>query len=86
MLHLCFAGDDGADVVEFVECRHRGKVVDVDVDDFIADLSEHRVVELEKRQLYACAFTGNCREVFADALLAVVAFKVGKYLVGAMHD
>ena len=49
MLHLCFAGDDGADVVKFVECRHRGKVVDVDVDDFIADLSEHRVVELEKR-------------------------------------
>ena len=43
-----FAGDDGFDVVEFVECLHWGEVVDVEVENLVADLAEHRVVELEE--------------------------------------
>ena len=42
------AGDDGFDVVEFVECLHWGEVVDVEVENLVADLAEHRVVELEE--------------------------------------
>ena len=42
------SGEDGADVVELVEGRHGGEVVDVEVEDFVAQLSEHRVVELEE--------------------------------------
>ena len=42
-----FAGEDGADVGELVEGLERGEVVDVEVQELVADLGEHGVVELE---------------------------------------
>ncbi len=45
---LVLPGDDLFYVVEFVERRHGGEVVDVGVKDFVTDLGQHRVVKLEK--------------------------------------
>ena len=36
------------DVVEFVKCFERSKIVDIKIEDFITDLTQYRVVELEE--------------------------------------
>ena len=43
-----FAGDYGADVVEFGKCFERGEVVDVYAKYLVAHLFEHGVVEFEE--------------------------------------
>ena len=46
---LIFSSDDFAYIVQFVERRHRGEVVDVEVANLVAHLAQYGVVELEER-------------------------------------
>ena len=43
------------DVVQFIQGFQRGEIIDIEVFDFVADLFEHRVVELEKAELNSFA-------------------------------
>ena len=63
--HL-FTGDDLLDVVEFVEGFEGGEVVDVEAQDFIADLAEDGVIELEEGELHAFAGSGDFGSGFAN--------------------
>lgn len=45
--------DDALDVVQFVQGLQWGEVVHIQVQDFISDLAQHRVVQLEETELYA---------------------------------
>ena len=67
-----FAGDDGFNVVEFIECLHRREVVDVEVKDLVANLAQHRVVELEKRELVAATLLSHLGKVFGHGLLVAI--------------
>ena len=40
------------DVVELVQCLYRGEVVDIQTQDFITNLTQYRVVQLEETQLH----------------------------------
>ncbi len=48
-----FAGEYRLDIVEFRQSGKRGEIVDVGGQYLVAYLSQHGVVELEKRQLHA---------------------------------
>ena len=44
-----FPGYDFANVVQFVKGSHRSEVIDVEVANLVAHLTQHRVIELEER-------------------------------------
>ena len=79
---------DGFDIVEFVEGGHGGEVVDVDVEDLIAELSENRVIELEERELYPLCTVGDSREVLGHLVVTVAVhfFKMCENLIGTFHN
>ena len=55
---LIFSFEDFLDVVEFVEGFNGCNVVDVEREDFVADLGEYGVVELVERELHTFACVG----------------------------
>lgn len=69
--------------MEAVEGLHRGEVVDVEVGDFVADLREDGVVELEEAQLHAGLARGG---LDLDVVAGVGALELGQHLVGAADD
>ena len=84
---LFFAGDDRFDVVQLVEGSHWREVVDVGVEDFIANLAQHRIVELEKRQLHAALpCIAHFAEVSSGVGARIVGFQLLQNFVGALDD
>ena len=78
-------GDYRAYVIQLVQRRHRREIVYVDVEYLVPYLSQHRVIELEKRQLYAASIIGDAAQVLAYGLLTVVGFKMMQHLIGTLH-
>ena len=57
------------------------------MENLVADLAEHRVVELEERHLIATALRAHIAEVFCRHLLvAVVGFELRQHLIGTVND
>ena len=85
---LFFAGEDLAEGVEAVEGLDGGEAVDVEVEEFVADLCQHGVVELEERQLHAVGWgvSGGNRGGVGGAGCRGVALEVGEDAVGSRHD
>ena len=87
ILSLFLAGEDALDVVEFVKGLDGREVVDVDGEDFVADLAQDGVVELEDGQLIARAAAGHVAQVLGDRLVVTaVGLELLEHLVGAFDN
>ena len=86
------SGEDFADLVQAIEGFHRGEVVDVEMEYLIAHGREHRVVELEKRQLCVgrCHVQSICRRFGRGRHIVAVVGAIGFELLedgfGSAHD
>ncbi len=80
-----FACDNAFYLVQFVQCFDRRQTVDVGVFDFVAYLRQHRVVELEERQLHALAHGRSFERLAGHHRLAIVGFELRQNFVGACH-
>ena len=81
-----FPGDEVLHLVEDVEGFEWGEAVDVGVEDAVAYLSEHRVVELEETELHAFAALADLDGGLGDAVVAVAVFELLKDDLGALDD
>ena len=77
-----FACDNAFYLVQFVQCFDRRQTVDVGVFDFVEYLRQHRVVELEERQLHALAHGRSFERLAGHHRLAIVGFELRKIFVG----
>ena len=48
---LLFTFHYSLDVIQFIECFERREVVHIKMEDFVTNLTQHRVVELEEGEL-----------------------------------
>lgn len=69
--------------MQFIERSHRSKIIDVESENLIAYLRQHRVVKLKKRQLHPSLYSRR-RNLLADIVAPVGRFEQMEHLCGTL--
>ena len=81
-----FPVDDFLDFIQLVESLNRGQVVDIQILDFVPDLTQNGIVQLEETQLIGTVRLDDTPFCWGDALLPVLPFQLFQDLIGPFHN